>query len=104
LAGLLAKAGFSVHREYYINDAGAQVDVLARSAYLRYREALDEEIGPIPEGLSPGEYLAEVGRALAERDRRKWLGRPEPEWLVPVRGFAIERMMQLIREDLAVLG
>src|SRR5437660_9285056 len=68
LAALLAKAGFAVHREYYINDAGAQVDVLARSLYLRYREALGEEIGDIPEGLYPGDYLVATGRALAERD------------------------------------
>ena len=81
LAALLAKAGFAVQREYYINDAGAQVDILARSTYLRYREALGEAIGPIPEGFYPGEYLIETGQALAERDGRKWLGRPEAEWL-----------------------
>jgi arginyl-tRNA synthetase len=104
LAGLLAKAGFEVQREYYINDAGAQVDILARSAYLRYREALGEETGPIPDGFYPGEYLIETGRALAERDRRKWLGRPEAEWLGPIRDFAVERMMALIRADLAALG
>jgi arginyl-tRNA synthetase len=104
LAGLLAKAGYSVQREYYVNDAGAQVDILARSAYLRYREALGEEIGPIPEGLYPGEYLAETGRCLAERDGRKWLGRPEAEWLQPVRDFAVEHMMALIRADLGALG
>jgi arginyl-tRNA synthetase len=104
LAGLLAKAGFEVQREYYINDAGAQVDILARSAYLRYREALREETGPIPDGFYPGEYLIETGRALAERDRRKWLGRPEAEWLGPIRDFAVERMMALIRADLAALG
>ena len=104
LTGLLAKAGFSVQREYYINDFGAQVDVLARSTHLRYREALGEAIGPIPEGLYPGEYLAEAGRALAERDARKWLGRPEAEWLAPIRDFAIEQMMRLIRDDLALLG
>jgi arginyl-tRNA synthetase len=104
LAGLLAKAGFEVQREYYINDAGAQVDILARSAYLRYREALGEAIGPIPEGFYPGEYLVETGRVLAERDGRKWLGRPEAEWLLPVRDFAVERMMALIRADLAALG
>src|SRR6202011_2260153 len=68
LAALLAKAGFAVHREYYINDAGAQVDALARSAHLRYREALGEAIGAIPEGFSPGESLVATGRALAERD------------------------------------
>ncbi len=68
LAALLAKAGFDVHREYYINDAGAQVDVLARSAHLRYREALGEAIDAIPEGFYPGEYLVATGQALAERD------------------------------------
>src|SRR6185312_8978517 len=77
LAALLAKAGFAVHREYYINDAGAQVDVLARSTYLRYREALGEEIGAIPEGFYPGEYLVATGRALADRDGDRWLNRPE---------------------------
>ena len=104
LARLLAKTGFGVEREYFINDAGAQVDVLARSAYLRYREALGEAIGAIPEGFYPGEYLAETGRALAERDGRKWLDRPEVEWLRPVRDFAVEQMMALIRADLAALG
>ncbi len=104
LAGLLGKAGFSVQREYYINDAGAQVDILARSTYLRYREALGETIGLIPEGFYPGEYLAETGRALAARDGRKWVGRPEQEWLGPVREFAVERMMAVIRADLASLG
>jgi arginyl-tRNA synthetase len=104
LAGLLAKAGFGVTREYYVNDAGAQVDTLARSTYLRYREALGEVVGPIPEGYYPGEYLAEAGRALAARDGRKWLGRPEEEWLTPVRDFAVEQMMGLIRADLAALG
>src|SRR5271165_5764383 len=104
LAGLLAKAGFVVQREYYINDAGAQVDVLARSTYLRYREALGEAIGPIPEGLYPGEYLVEVGQALAERDGRIWLGRAEAEWLAPIRDFAVAQMMRLIRGDLASLG
>jgi arginyl-tRNA synthetase len=104
LASLLGKAGFRVQREYYVNDAGAQVDILARSAYLRYREALGEAIGPIPEGFYPGEYLAETGRALAERDGRKWLDRPEGEWLGPVRDFAVEQMMALIQADLAALG
>jgi arginyl-tRNA synthetase len=104
LAALLAKAGFAVHREYYINDAGAQVDVLARSAYLRYREALGEAIGTIPEGLYPGEYLVATGRALAERDGERWLGRPEAEWLAPVRDFAVAEMIALIRADLAAFG
>src|SRR3954469_25624806 len=104
LAALLAKAGYDVHREYYINDAGAQVDVLARSAYLRYREALGETVGAIPEGYYPGEYLVETGRALAGRDGAIWLARPEAEWLAPVRGFAIDHMLELIRADLAALG
>jgi arginyl-tRNA synthetase len=104
LAALLAKAGFAVHREYYINDAGAQVDALARSAHLRYREALGEAIGAIPEGFYPGEYLVATGRALAERDGDRWLGRPEAEWLPAVRDFAIAEMMALIRADLAALG
>src|SRR5438874_3934561 len=98
LAALLAKAGFAVHREYYINDAGAQVDVLARSTHLRYREALGETIGAIPEGYYPGEYLVATGRALAEREGDRWLGRSETDWLIPVRDFAIERMMRLIRD------
>ena len=104
LAALLAKAGFAVHREYYINDAGAQVDMLARSVHLRYREALGEEIAAIPEGLYPGEYLAATGQALAERDGEKWLGRAEAEWLGPLREFAVSEMMGLIRSDLAALG
>jgi arginyl-tRNA synthetase len=104
LAALLQKAGFSVEREYYINDAGAQVDVLARSLHLRYREALGEAIGAIREGLYPGEYLIETGRALAERDGRKWLDQPESEWLAPLREFAVAEMMALIRDDLAALG
>jgi arginyl-tRNA synthetase len=104
LATLLAKAGFAVHREYYINDAGAQVDTLARSLYLRYREALGEGVDAIPDGLYPGEYLAATGRALAERDGGRWLGRPEVEWLSPVRVFAVAEMMRLIRDDFTALG
>lgn len=104
LAALLVKAGFAVRREYYINDAGAQVDALARSAHLRYREALGETIDAIPEGLYPGEYLVETGKALAARDGKKWLGRPEAEWLRPVGDFAVAAMMDLIRDDLAALG
>jgi arginyl-tRNA synthetase len=102
---LLAKAGFAVHREYYINDAGAQVDALARSLHLRYREALGEAMGgAIPDGLYPGEYLIATGQALAERDGKRWLGRPEAEWLRPVGDFAVGEMMALIRSDLAALG
>ena len=104
LAGLLAKAGYDVTKEYYVNDAGAQVDTLARSAFLRYREALGETIGEIPPGMYPGEYLKAVGQALAERDGAKWLDAAEEDWLSEVRSFAIERMMDLIREDLHALG
>ncbi len=104
LAGLLAKAGFDVTKEYYVNDAGAQVDTLARSAFLRYREALGEDIGEIPPGMYPGNYLKSVGQALAERDGTKWLEAAEDDWLPEIRGFAIERMMDLIREDLHALG
>jgi arginyl-tRNA synthetase len=104
LASLLAKSGHKVTREYYINDAGAQVDVLARSTYLRYREALGEDIGIIPEGLYPGDYLKDTGAALAKRDGRKWFDKPESEWLAPIRAFAIEAMMDLVRDDLRSLG
>ncbi|WP_193369193.1 arginine--tRNA ligase [Pelagibius marinus] len=104
LAGLLAKVGYKVTKEYYINDAGGQVDTLARSAYLRYREALGEDIGEIPEGLYPGDYLKETGKALAARDGDKWLGKDEAEWLPEVRQFAIDSMMDLVRADLDFLG
>lgn len=104
LAGLLAKAGYDVTREYYINDAGAQVDQLARSLHLRYREALGEKIETIPEGLYPGDYLIPIGQALAERDGAKWHNQPESEWLPPLRDFAVDEMMKLIREDLRALG
>jgi arginyl-tRNA synthetase len=104
LASLLAKAGFKVTREYYINDAGAQVGVLARSVHLRYREALGEAIGEIPEGAYPGEYLKPVGAALARRDGKRWLAKPEAEWLAPLRKFAVEAMMELIRDDLRAVG
>lgn len=104
LANLLDFAGIAVTREYYINDAGAQVDVLARSAYLRYREALGEAIGDIPEGLYPGDYLKPVGEALAKEYGPSLKGKPEAEWLAPVRAKAIAMMMDEIREDLAALG
>lgn len=104
LALLLAKAGFDVCREYYINDAGAQVDTLARSTHLRYREALGEDIGEIPDGHYPGEYLKDVGAALAERDGNRWLGKDEDMWLAEVRAFAIARMVDGIKEDLGRLG
>ncbi|PTM42669.1 arginine--tRNA ligase [Bosea sp. 124] len=103
LANILAFAGHAVTREYYINDAGAQVDVLARSAFLRYREALGETI-TIPEGLYPGDYLVSVGQTLAEAHGDALLGKPEAEWLPLVRGVAIDGMMAMIRDDLAALG
>jgi arginyl-tRNA synthetase len=87
-----------------VNDAGTQVDVLARSAYLRYREALGEKIGPIPDGLYPGDYLVPVGQALAQRHGRKLVNRSEAEWLPLVRDTAIEMMMDMIRADLAALS
>lgn len=104
LASLLAFAGHDVTREYYINDAGAQVDVLARSAFLRYREALGEDIGAIPEGLYPGDYLVSVGQTLAERYGPSLRDKPEWDWLPLVRQAAIDGMMAMIRDDLAALG
>jgi len=104
LANLLAFAGYAVTREYYINDAGAQVDVLARSAYLRYREALGENIGPIPEGLYPGDYLKPVGEALASERGRSLNQMSEEAWLPVVRAKAVEMMMAEIRQDLAALN
>jgi arginyl-tRNA synthetase len=118
LASLLKKAGFEVEREYYINDAGAQVDALARSVYFRYCEevATQPESAPLhsssvsqsvltePEGFYPGEYLKETGRRLYERDGERWLGKAEAVWLGPLREFAVAEMMALIRDDLATLG
>src|SRR3984885_18536 len=104
LASLLQLAGFDVVREYYINDAGAQVDVLARSAFLRYREALGENIGEIPEGLYPGDYLKPVGEALAAEHGKALLAMPETEWLPAVRAKAIAMMMEAIKGDLAALN
>lgn len=104
LAELLKACGYEVTREYYINDAGAQVDVLARSAYLRYLEALGESIGEIPAGLYPGDYLKPVGQALAAEHGAALKDRPEAEWLPIVRETAIAMMMDLIRNDLAALN
>lgn len=104
LATLLKFAGFDVTREYYINDAGAQVDVLARSAFLRYSEALGENIGAIPDGLYPGDYLKPVGASLAAEFGASLKQKPEPEWLPVVRRKAIDMMMDMIREDLAALN
>ena len=104
LASLLQATGHDVTREYYINDAGGQVDVLARSAYLRYLEALGETIGEIPAGLYPGDYLVPVGKALAAEFGTSLKGKPEAEWIDTVRAKAIAMMMELIREDLASLN
>ena len=93
LASLLAFAGYAVTREYYINDAGAQVDVLARSAYLRYREALGEDIGAIPEGFYPGDYLKPVGEELAREYGHSLKEMPDDKWLPLVRAKAIDMMM-----------
>jgi arginyl-tRNA synthetase len=103
LANLLAYAGYPVTREYYVNDAGAQVEILARSAFLRYREALGEAIGAISEGLYPGDYLKPLGATLAGRYGRSLLDAPEGEWLPIVREAAIDAMMAMIRDDLAAL-
>ena len=104
LGSLLQFAGFEVTREYYINDAGAQVDVLARSAFLRYREALGESIGDIPEGLYPGDYLVPVGEALAAEHGDKLKAMPEGAWLPIVRNKSIAMMMDMIKGDLAALN
>jgi arginyl-tRNA synthetase len=104
LCNLLQFAGYDVTREYYINDAGAQVDVLARSAFLRYREALGENIGGIPDGLYPGDYLMPVGQALAAEHGDKLLTMPEGAWLPTVRAKAIAMMMDEIKGDLAALN
>ncbi len=104
LASLLAFTGFDVTREYYVNDAGAQVDALARSAYLRYREALGEDIGEIPEGLYPGDYLKPIGTLLVEQHRRDLLAMPESEWLPIVRDTSLRAMLAMIESDLAELG
>ena len=104
MASMLEFCGWNVIREYYVNDAGGQVDVLARSAYLRYREALGEEIGEIPSGLYPGAYLVDVGTALAEKVGKQYLDADEDEWLPAVRSFAIEAIMDGIAGDLQALG
>jgi arginyl-tRNA synthetase len=103
LAALLAHVGYDVTREYYINDAGGQVDVLAQSAFLRYREALGEAI-EIPKGLYPGDYLRPVGAALAASFGRDLLARPEAEWLPIVKDRVLDAMLDLIKADLARLG
>ncbi len=104
LARLLEAAGFRVTKEYYVNDAGAQVDTLARSLHLRYREALGENIGAIPEGLYPGDYLKPVGVLLATEHGDRYVDAPETEWLPIFRDAAIKAMLDLIRHDLGLLG
>ena len=104
LASLLEWTGHEVVREYYVNDAGAQVDVLARSAHVRYLEALGRGAGAIPEGLYPGEYLVPVGRALAAEFGDRYADAAEAEWLLPFRARAVAAMLDLIRADLGLLG
>ncbi|WP_338502824.1 arginine--tRNA ligase [Sphingomonas kaistensis] len=104
LSRLLAAAGFAVTKEYYVNDAGSQVDTLARSAHLRYREALGEAIGDIPEGLYPGDYLKPVGALLAAEYGDRMVSAPEAEWLPAFREKTVAAMLDLIRHDLSLLG
>ena len=104
LANLLEWSGFDVCREYYINDAGLQVDVLAKSAFLRYREALGENIGAIPDDMYPGEYLCAVGEALVQEHGKSLLEKDESEWLSAVRETAVALMLKMIKEDLQELG
>jgi arginyl-tRNA synthetase len=104
LAALLEFTGHAVTREYYVNDAGGQVDVLARSAHLRYREALGDDVGEIPEGLYPGDYLKPVGEALVAEFGERFRDAPEAEWLALFRARAVASMIDLIKADLALLG
>ncbi len=104
LARVLEAAGFRVTKEYYVNDAGGQVDTLARSVHLRYREALGGDIGEIPEGMYPGEYLKPIGAGLAAEFGDKYTQKPESEWLELFRTRAVAAMLDLIRHDLALLG
>jgi len=104
LARLLEAAGFRVTKEYYVNDAGAQVDTLARSVHLRYREALGENIGDIPEGMYPGDYLVPIGTLLASEYGDRYVDASETEWLPIFRQWTIKAMLDLIRFDLSLLG
>jgi arginyl-tRNA synthetase len=104
LASLLEYAGYKVRREYYVNDAGSQVDTLARSAHLRYRQALGETGIEIPEGLYPGDYLIPIGERLASEFGDRYVAAPEAEWLALFRTRTVAAMMELIRADLALLG
>ncbi len=104
LATLLLKAGYNVTKEYYINDAGSQVEVLARSVHLRYREALGEDIGDMPAGMYPGDYLVPVGEALAAQYGDKYVRSDEQAWLSLFQRYTVDAMMVMIRDDLAALG
>ncbi|CAD7046674.1 arginine--tRNA ligase [Pseudorhizobium endolithicum] len=104
LANLLAFAGYEVTKEYYINDAGSQIDVLARSVFIRYRQALGEDVGEIPSGLYPGDYLIPVGKALAEEFGPRLHNMPEEDWMEIVKERAIDAMMAMIRDDLQALN
>jgi arginyl-tRNA synthetase len=104
LASVLAHAGYDVTREYYVNDGGAQIETLARSLHLRYREALGEAIGAIPAGLYPGDYLIPVAKEIAARDGSRWLDAPEAEWLEAFARFGTDAMLVRIRDDLAAMG
>lgn len=106
LASLYEKVGYKVYCEYYVNDAGNQVDCLARSVYLRYLEALGQTLPPdaFQGDVYPGDYLVSVGRALVERDGDRWMGKSENEWLAPLKEFAVQAMMTVIRKDLQDLG
>jgi arginyl-tRNA synthetase len=104
LANLMGFAGYDVTKEYYINDAGSQIDVLARSVFLRYREALGEDVGAIPSGLYPGDYLVPVGQALADEYGTRLHNMPDEDWMPIVKEKAIDAMMAMIREDLEALN
>lgn len=104
LASLMEFCGYDVTREYYINDAGGQVDILARSVHLRYRQALGDDIGEIPEGLYPGDYLVPVGESLATEFGDLYKNAPESEWLEPFKNRVLDAMMELVRLDLSKLG
>ncbi|NSX55161.1 arginine--tRNA ligase [Parasulfitobacter algicola] len=103
LASLLSYAGYGVTREYYINDGGAQVDVLARSVYLRYLEAHGQQVA-FEDGTYPGDYLIDVGQALKDKVGDQFVDKGEQYWLAEIREFATEKMMDLIRSDLKSLG
>lgn len=104
LVRVMRKVGYDITSEYYINDAGSQIEVLTRSAYLRYKEALGVDIGPIPEGLYPGEYLIPVGKELAVKYGEAWLDSPESDWFPSFRYYTMGYMLKLIKEDLALMG